>query len=62
MFSGNRRKTTKTRPIFSSLENSSHEVIFGSTGKRGKFGGNKRYISGNVREAFSKAKKLLFLE
>jgi hypothetical protein len=50
------------RPIFSSLENSSHKVVVSSTGKRGKRGGNNRYISGNGGEAFSKAKKLLSLE
>jgi hypothetical protein len=40
---------TKIRPLFSSLENSSHEGVFGSTGKRGKRGDNNRYIPGKVR-------------
>jgi hypothetical protein len=60
LFSGDRQKTTKLRPLVSSLENSSHKGVVGSTGKRGKRGGNNRYIPGNVREAFSKAKKTPF--
>jgi hypothetical protein len=62
LFSGDSRKTTKERPLVSSLENSSHEVVVSSTGKRGKRGGNNRYLTGNVREVFNKAKKLLSLE
>jgi hypothetical protein len=62
LFSGDSRKTTKNRPLFSSLENSSHEGVFGSIGKRGKRGDNNRYIPGKVRGVFDKAKKRLSLE
>jgi len=62
LFSVDRQKTTKYRPLFSSLENSSHEGVFGSIGKRGRKGGNNRYLTGKVRGVFGKAKKRLSLE